>query len=292
MPVIGVDLGGTRIRAGMVEAGGAVVCLREMATRAERPACEIAADIAALVRAVEADVRTVGTGAAAPIGVGVPTTIGPDGALAPSPNLPTCAGYPLARELGNLLGRPVVLENDARCFALGEVLAGAARGALIAAGVTLGTSIGLGMVVNGALLRGAHGEAGEIWRSPVDLLAAPGAETAGRADSLHDLLGGHALGTDAATTARLARCGDAAALAVFARYGERLGAALCWLCDMLDPDVIVIGGAIAASFDLFADHARAVLGARRTLLAASALGDRAAILGAAGVAGWREGNRA
>lgn len=278
MSTIGVDLGGTRIRVGAVDEHNEVILLRELPTRSGRAATEIAADIASLVRVVQTE--TGMTGGA--IGVGVPTTIDSSGRLVACVNLPTCDGYPLAATLGDMLDTVVQMENDARCFALGEWLGGAARGATIAAGVTLGTSIGLGIVMQGKLMRGAHGEAGEIWRSPTDL-------SGGHVDAdLHGLLGGHVLAhdhLDGPGLARRARDGDRAAVELFIRYGERLGAALCWICDLFDPDIMVVGGAVAASFDLFGDRARLTLGTRRASVVVSTLGDRAAILGAAGLVG-------
>lgn len=101
------------------------------------------------------------------LGVGVPTTFSYDyGLLDPSPNLPTLIDYPLARELTNRLGLPVAMEKDANCFLLGEMTHGAAHGCNNCCGLTIGTGLGLGMTIDGRLVRGADFCAGEIWTSP------------------------------------------------------------------------------------------------------------------------------
>jgi predicted NBD/HSP70 family sugar kinase len=154
-------------------------------------------------------------------------------------------------------------------------------------GVTLGTSVGCGIVLDGRLLRGARGEAGEIWRAPLDVRD-PGAGT------LHDALRGGAImdayestagrRRDGAEIARLAMDGDPAAREVFDGYGRALGGALRWLCDAFDPDVVVLGGAVSASFSLFGDFALKPLEGRRVAVRVSALGDLAGVLGAAAIA--------
>ncbi|MEI8093865.1 MAG: ROK family protein [Spirochaetales bacterium] len=283
MQFIGVDLGGTRMRAALVDLQGQVSGFQDQPTDATRTPAELVRALARLVEAVEASCGRRGL----PVGVGVPTTVRADGTLAACPNLPTLPdGYDLARLLEGELSRPVRLDNDARCFTLGELFWGQGRGLHTFAGVTLGTSIGLGLVVGGAAHRGFRGEAGEIWRSPVGLEAL--------APTLHDQLSGAAIalaaGTvDGAEAARKARQGDTRAQAAWQAYGQGLGLALSWVCDVVDPERVVLGGSVAASFDLFGDRLRAVLGGRKTELVVSKLGDHAALLGAASLVMENEG---
>jgi predicted NBD/HSP70 family sugar kinase len=276
---VGVDIGGTRIRAAAVDGTAGAADIHQRLTRAERPAGEIVGDMVSLIR--EAAPR-----GALEVGVGVPTTMDEAGRLRPCLNLPTFGTFPLREELEARLGCRVRLGNDAACFTLGEQARGAARGARVAIGLTLGTSVGLGIVVGGAAFHGAHGDAGEIWRSPARLL--PNGPSGA---NLHDLLGAHAVSRhwreatgsvrDPSEIAGSAARGDREALDAFARFGADLGSVLCWLCDILDPDVAVIGGAAAASFPLFQPAAAAMLADRRCSVVASALGDGAALIGAA-----------
>jgi glucokinase len=286
---IGVDLGGTRMRAAVVDGNGRAGPIHQRLTQAERPAAAVVADIANLVR--EAAPR--GT---VKVGVGVPTTLDEAGRLRPCPNLPTFGSYALREELEDRLGATVRLANDAGCFALGEWAWGAAKGSRTAIGLTLGTSVGLGIVMeNGALFRGSHGEAGEIWRSPAGALSADPSVV-----NIHELLGGRAIarGYEARTGNRLdpaaiadrAARGDAEAIAVFMAYGAQTGKVLCWLCDILDPECAVIGGGVAASFELFRPAVEAAMKDRRCVVAASVLGDGAAILGAASLVTETGGN--
>jgi predicted NBD/HSP70 family sugar kinase len=276
---VGVDLGGTRTRAAVVDESGKVSEIHQRLTRAERPALSIVDDVADLVR----EVTSRGS---MKVGVGVPTTLDEAGRLRPCLNLPTFRSFALREELESRLGEPVRLENDASCFALGERAWGAARGAHAAIGLTLGTSVGLGIILEGVVFHGAHGEAGEIWRSPARLLSGGPLD-----EDVHTLLGGRAISRgytartgkslDPAAIAELAARGDGDAMATFAGYGTDLGKVLCWLCDVLDPDLAVIGGAVASSSALFLPSVMTAMKSRRCTVAASVLGDRAAILGAA-----------
>lgn len=278
MEFIGVDFGGTRLRAALVDSQGRLSGFQERPTDATRPAAQVVEDLASLVRSVEASNGQHGL----PVGVGVPTTVSRGSAIFPCPNLPTFAkGFDLAGALEAALGRPVALDNDARCFTRGELLWGQGRGLPSLLGVTLGTSIGLGLSIGGLVYAGARGEAGEIWRAPVrlDQKGSP---------SLHELLCGEAVALGAGVAsggaleaANRARAGDPRALAAWRTYGEVLGSALAWVVDVVDPERIVLGGSIAAAFDLFRDPLLRALAGRNTEVVVSVLGDRAALLGAA-----------
>ena len=276
MESIGVDFGGTRIRAALVDSQGHLRGWQERLTLASRPPQAIVADLAGLIQAVE---REAGLGPL-PVGVGLPTTVTPGGPVFPCPNLPTLAhGYPLDRELRTRLGRAVTYDNDARCFTRGEWRWGQGQGLPNMLGLTLGTSVGLGVVCDGRLLAGFRGEAGEIWRSPLT-------QSSGR--TLHEVLSGAGLAAaagakpgDAADAASRARAGDTRALQAWEAYGDAVGFALQWVCDVLDPQTVVVGGSIAASWDLFSQPVLQRLAGRSLSLVTSSLGDHAAVLGAA-----------
>jgi predicted NBD/HSP70 family sugar kinase len=285
LQVIGVDIGGTWMRAAVVHSGGDIGDVLRVPTARGRRAQKIVDDVVSLISRVgltaEAEVSAVG--------IGVPTTVDERSRLDPCPNLPTMAAYPLASTLANRLGKPVFIENDASCFALGEWRFGAGRGANLLVGITLGTGIGLGVVVGGRLLRGAHGRAGEIWRSPANVECGEASfrnvEACVSGSALEDFYAsatGVRLAGD--QIARLADENDRPARLAFERLGRALENTLLWLSDLLDPDVIVLGGAVVASFRHFEDPVMGALRDRPGKLVTSELGDSAALYGAAMVA--------
>jgi predicted NBD/HSP70 family sugar kinase len=223
------------------------------------------------------------------VGIAVPTTLDADDTLEPCFNLPTLGRFPLRRVAAEKLDREVRLENDANCYALGEWLFGAGRGARLLAGITLGTGIGVGLIRDGTILSGAHGRAGEIWRSPVHLN--PADEAAG---CLEDIASGMGLQkayrartggwTDGERIAALARRGDAAASEVFAVFGRVLGSAIRWIVDLVDPDRIVLGGSVAGSMDLFAEELFRAAGCDPRMIVRGTTGEGAALFGAAALA--------
>jgi fructokinase len=310
---IGVDLGGTKTEAVVVRLGGAepdVLARRRIATARDDGYERIVADTAALVRAVAADAGLAGDAlVATPVGVGMPgsvTSLGPDGApvavpLVKNSNTTVLNGRPFRAELAAALGTPnVAFANDANCFALAEAAWGAARGARVAFGVILGTGVGGGVVLRdaGGRLRawdGAQGIAGE-WGHVV--LDPAGGEPCycGRRGCIETYLAGPAIerayAASAGETLRLpavaarARQGDSAARALLAERCEVLGRALSIVVNVLDPDVIVLGGGVSNLDELYGDGVAAL---RRwvfndtllTRVVKNELGDSAGVLGAA-----------
>lgn len=285
MSVIGADVGGTWIRMAAVGRDGALGEVLKTPTHRQRPPEEIVEDIASMISEVEPG----GEHGISAVGIGVPTTIDRSGRLDPCPNLPTMGSYPLKDVLTRRLGKPVFLDNDARCFALGEWKRGAGSGARVLVGVTLGTGIGLGIVVGGRVLRGACGRAGEVWRSPAGLEGHDtnfrNVESFASGTALQEMYerecGARLSGEKIASRASL---GDKAARAAFERFGTALGKLLLWLADVLDPDCVVLGGAVAESFAHFSGALRRTLGPRDLKVVKSSLGQAAALYGAAEMA--------
>ncbi|MEM7235862.1 MAG: ROK family protein, partial [Planctomycetota bacterium] len=161
--VVGVDLGGTKIFAAGFDAAGDVrtPSFRE-ATEASRDA---SVTIANLDRCVESAVRSA-SGRIVGIGVGTTGPLNPwSGVLLEPETLPQLFGFPLAKHLSERFELPVAVSNDANCFALGEALFGAGRGASVVLGITLGTGCGVGIVIDGKIHEGASGNAGEVYRA-------------------------------------------------------------------------------------------------------------------------------
>lgn len=246
---IGVDFGGTKIEAAALDQTGEIVAR----LRAPNPgAYELALEtVAELVAAVEAQ-----TGARAPcIGVGMPGSISPASGLIRNANSTWLNGRAFGEDLSQALGRPVRLANDANCLALSEAADGAGAGAHVVFAAILGTGCGGGVVVDGRLVEGANGVAGEWGHSPLPWPASheyPGpACWCGRRGCLETWISGPALARDhgggltATQIATRAAQGDVGSAAAIDRYIDRLGRALAVVVDLIDPDVIVLGGGVS-----------------------------------------------
>ncbi|RKQ70688.1 ROK family protein [Oceanibaculum indicum] len=251
---IGIDLGGTKIEiAALDEADGAVLARERIAT----PRGDYDATIAAirdLVAGMEARLGRGGT-----VGIGIPGAISPASGLVKNANSTWLIGRPFDRDLEVALGRPVRLANDANCFALSEAVDGSAAGAAIMFGVILGTGVGGGIVVNGRVLTGANAISGEWGHNPLPWRGdgeRPGpACYCGRHGCIETFLSGPGLAADhqratgtalsAEDVVAAAEAGDSLAEATLRRYEDRLARALAHLVNILDPEVIVLGGGLS-----------------------------------------------
>ncbi|MDP2213636.1 ROK family protein [Phenylobacterium sp.] len=252
---IGVDFGGTKIEAAALDAGGAIVArLRRPNPGAYEPALSV---VAKLVAAVEAEAG----GRAARIGVGMPGSISPTTGLIRNANSVWLNGERFGQDLEAALARPVRLANDANCLALSEAADGAGAGAGVVFAAILGTGCGGGVVVDGRLLEGRNGVAGEWGHTPLPWPTAqehPGpACWCGRRGCLETWISGPALAADHGTglvapeIIAQARQGAPGALASLQRYVDRLGRALAVVADLIDPDVIVLGGGMSNVAELY-----------------------------------------
>lgn len=252
MTRIGIDLGGTKIEAIALSPAGEEIARRRVTTPRDYAACVDA--IAGLVRELEGAAGETGT-----VGVGIPGTVVPHTALVKNANSIWLNGRPLGRDLEERLERPVRLMNDANCFALSEASDGAATGAHVVFGVILGTGVGGGIVVDGRAVLGANLIAGEWGHNPlpwprVDEWPGPPCYC-GEHGCVETWLSGPAFERDhtehtgltlpSREIVRAATGGDAGAAATLARYHDRLGRALASLINVLDPDVVVLGGGLS-----------------------------------------------
>jgi fructokinase len=250
---IGVDLGGTKIEAIALAADGTIAVRRRIPTPRHDYRGTLDA-IASLIREIE---RAIGEPAT--VGVGMPGAISPATGLVKNANSTWMIGQPLAEDLSALLARPVRFANDANCFALSEASDGAAAGATCVFGVIVGTGTGGGVVVNGQPLTGPNAIAGEwghngLPRPRADEVPGPPCycghhgciETFLSGPGLardHEAATGHKL--DPAEIARRAEAGDPDANRTFERYEDRMARALASVINVLDPDVIVLGGGMS-----------------------------------------------
>jgi glucokinase len=318
--IIGVDLGGTKMLLGVLDADSRVLWESREASTGQTE--EELVDL--LVREVN-EARAARPGAAA-VGLGIPATIDHGRGIAISAvNLPL-DDVPIRDLLAERTGLPVFVDNDANVAALAEHLYGAAKGAGNAVMLTIGTGIGGGLIIDGEVYRGSTGAGAELGhtviamdgppcqgncpgRGCVETLAsgtAIGREGLAAAERESDsvlgrmLADGEAIDGRAVTEAALN--GDPTARAVFDLVGRRLGVALTSFANIFEPEAIVIGGGVIAAGDLLLDPARRELEARalppmnRTPVRAAELGSDAGMIGAAAMArieleeSEREGN--
>jgi fructokinase len=250
---IGVDLGGTKIEAIALGARGEELARRRVSTPRGDYAATVEA-VAALVEAVERDAGERGT-----VGVGIPGVVVPSTGLVKNSNSTVLIGRPLERDLARRLERPVRTMNDANCFALSEATDGAGAGAGVVFGVILGTGVGGGIVVDGKCLVGANLIAGEWGHNALPWMTRdeyPGVECyCGRRGCIETFLSGPAVerAHHAATGAHVR-----ATAAVGPLYYDRLARALASVINVVDPDVIVLGGGMSNAAGL-AEHVQPLL---------------------------------
>ncbi|MEN6311750.1 MAG: ROK family protein [Acidobacteriota bacterium] len=243
--VIGIDLGGTNVRAGRVE-GGRLVDIRSAAVRGRGTERDVLEDVFGAVDAV------LGKGAAG-IGAGVPSVIDPrSGVVYDVQNIPAWKEVPLKRHLERRYGLPAYVNNDANCFAAGEKYFGKARSYDNAVGLILGTGLGAGVIVDGKLFSGTNCGAGEFGMiSYLDRNFE--AYASGQFfERVHGVAGRELAGR--------AQAGDPAALEIFGEYGRHVGEAVKAICYAVDPEIIVLGGSVSKSYRFFRDGLRAAFG--------------------------------
>lgn len=296
MKRIGVDLGGTKIEAVVLADDGSEHWRRRVPT----PAGDYRATVQAVASLVH-EAQTV-AGADATVGIGTPGAVTARG-LMKNCNSTCLNGQPLPADLRAAVGRPVAIANDADCLALSEATDGAGAGASVVFAAILGTGVGAGVVVNGRLLQGPNRTAGEWGHNPL-----PWADEAdrpaprcwcGQEGCLETWLSGPALARDhaaqggaaldAAQVAALAAAGDPAAAATLQRHASRLARGLAAVINVLDPDVIVLGGGVSRNEGLYdrvaARWSRWVFGAAaegpvRTRIVPALHGDASGVRGA------------
>ena len=249
---VGLDLGGTKIEGIAIGPQGAAIARERVPTPRGDYAATVEA-VAALAERLERE-----TGSSATVGVGMPGVISPATGLVKNANSTWLIGRPFSADLSARLGREVRCANDANCFALSEAVDGAGAGAPIVFGVIVGTGTGAGIVVNGRVLTGANAIAGEWGHNPMPWPFDdewPGPDCyCGRTGCIETFLSGPGFARgfdndgkpiDAIEIVRRAGAGDAGADAWVRRYEERMARALASVINVLDPDVIVLGGGLS-----------------------------------------------
>jgi glucokinase len=308
--VIAADLGGTNLRAATVDSEGHIHERTKQHTPKAVKANEIVRAIVAAARDCETRSEAQG-GRIRAVSVVVPGTVQVEsGVVIKAPNVPCLDGFRLAAALQSELQWPAVLENDANAAAVGEMWRGAARGRKTIICITLGTGVGGGIILDGELWRGADGSAGELGHIGVEPFGGV-ACTCGSRGCLEVYASATAIvrmtreaqprypgsllhKSEELTAESIYRSGvegDELALEVFRRMGMYLGVGLASLINIFNPEMIVLGGGVAAGWDLFIPHVREQISerafplpARRAEIVRAECGDDAGLLGAAQIA--------
>ncbi len=281
----GVDIGGTKVRIGLVgEEGELLLLLDKIAMSKFEQGDDLMLTIANTIKACIADhsdYELVG------VGVGAPGPLNDTHEVVlETPNTPILQNYPLVERLQAHFNVPVKMNNDANVFVLGEAISGAGRGEAYVYGITLGTGYGHGFVWDGRILSGAHGTATEYGLAPYN------------DGTFEDYASGPALERNYASISgesrtglqifKLAQEGNANALAAWSLLGRSIGHSLVYVNHLLDPGIIVIGGSLAAGYDFFIDSLRGVVDAHlfenqkgKLRIEPAELGDAAPVIGSA-----------
>jgi fructokinase len=256
---IGIDLGGTKIELVALDDGGGVAHRQRIAT----PRGDYDGTIRAIVQLVTGAEQTLACRAS--VGIGMPGTISPATGVVKNANSVWLNGRPLHVDLESALARPIRLANDANCFALSEATDGAAAGAEIVFGVIVGTGTGGGIVVRGHVCTGVNAIAGEWGHNPLpwpedDERPGPSCYC-GRCGCIETYLSGPGLARDHARAtgesldpgviADRADRGDAPAGSSLMRYAHRMARALATVINVVDPEVIVLGGGMSNVASLY-----------------------------------------
>lgn len=310
--IVGLDMGGTNIRTAAVTRAGDVLLMLRGPANARGSAAETVANIASQVIALQEAARGRGLGRALAIGVAVPGPLNVStGVIYAAPHVKAWRGFPLRRNLERVLGRRVMVENDANAWALGEFWRGAARGKKDVVLLTLGTGVGGGIIVGGRIVHGRSGMAGELGHvtvepdgMPCDCGATGCLEAYASASGLWGLLrerlhlrrngavpdryadkGGEF--SARAMTAQ-ARRGDPVALEIFEVAGRYLGVAVASFINSFNPEMVVIGGGVAGALPFMRRammrevRGRAFSAAvAQTRIVKAALGPQGGVVGAA-----------
>jgi len=270
--VIGIDLGGTKVAGVLLTPQG------ELLARERWP---VPKDLEAqgLIDLLASCVRKLSQTDAGPVavGIGVPGPLQERGRVLPAvPNFPHMGRVLLKDPLEEALGISVTLENDANCFALGESLYGWGKGHPCVVGITMGTGLGVGIVIENRIHRGRHCEAGEIWDLPL-----------GEGTTVENGLSGRYVADKAGVVsaqeaAERARRGEAHALAAWRAFGLNLDWLLGAIGRLLDPDLFVLGGSLSRAYDLFSEELAEIVS--RWPVQVSSDSEEIAMRGAAAVA--------
>ena len=309
---VGLDMGGTNIRCAAVSVAGDVILIQRGPSHASRAAAAVATNIGDQLESLLDAGRRRGLGSPKAIGVAVPGPLDVySGTVMAAPHVAAWRGFPLRRLLEARIGRTVIVENDANAWALGEFWRGAARNRRDVVLLTLGTGVGGGLIVDGKLVHGRSGMAGELGHitvnpdgPPCDCGSHGCLESYASASGLRGLvvarlnlaagapLPDNMIDADGNFSVRsmskLARAGDPLAREMFAIAGHYLGIAIASLLNTFNPELVVVGGGVAGALPYMRKQMDAQVKARafaaisvQATIVRAALGPKSGVVGAA-----------
>ncbi|GGB61807.1 fructokinase [Shewanella inventionis] len=249
---MGVDLGGTKIEIVALADDGAEIFRKRIPTPRNYP--DTVQAIVSLVADAEAATEQTGS-----VGIGIPGVVSPFTGLVKNSNSTWINGHPLDKDLSDVLHREVRVANDANCFAVSEAVDGAAAGKRVVFGGIIGTGCGAGVSINGTVHGGGNGIGGEWGHNPLPWMTPDEFNTTtcfcGNRDCIETFISGtgfvrdfRAAGGDATSGIQIAEMmqqGDPLATAAFERFIDRLARSLAHVINMMDPDMIVLGGGVS-----------------------------------------------
>jgi glucokinase len=255
---LGIDIGGTKILIGIIDSTGRVVGEpKKIATNASEPAGKIVDNI---FQAIEEILKatSISLEQLSGIGIGMPGPLDIKNGIVLTPGqLPTFHSYPLMMAFKERYSIPVYMNNDANCYVLGESFFGTGRGFDIVLGFTLGTGLGCGIVINQKIFLGATETAGEVWTSPF------------QNEIMEETVSGRGLqriyrnkagkGLTPKEILQFAEANDALALQAWSEFGEYLAHCIAWTVNVIDPNVVVLGGSLSKGFKYFSPAMEAYL---------------------------------
>jgi glucokinase len=285
--IIGVDLGGSKIMTGAINAEGKVLCPPvKVPTGGTDPMERIVKRITDSVNQTMSrlkvsikDIKGIGIGSTGPLDID-------KGIILECPQLPTMNFFPLRKAIEKYFGIPVFVNNDANCLILGECVFGAGANKRSVVGFTLGTGIGCAIVLNKKVFNGSTGTAAEIWPSPYQSGTIEDFISGAGVSRIYKSISG--IEKSSLEVYDLAVKGNDQAIQTWKEFGAHLAVPLSWSINLIDPDIIIIGGSISAAYEFFKNSMEenvkkwvCPVPAEKTKVVLAKLGDYAGFIGAA-----------
>lgn len=285
--IIGVDLGGTKIMTGAINAKGRVLSIPVKVPTEGYLEKELI--LGKIIDSIEKVMLDLNITSANIKGIGIGST-GPldlqKGLILECPQLPTMHFFPLRDKVHTYFGVPVFLNNDANCMIYGEAIFGAGKRRKSVIGFTLGTGIGCALIINNRIWEGATGTAAEIWASPYQSGTIEDVISGTGVSKIYQSISGNE--KSSLEVFRLAEMGDPAALQTWREFGKHLAVPIAWCINIIDPEIVILGGSIAAAYEYFYESMEINLReklcpvpAAKTKVVLAELGDHAGFIGAA-----------
>lgn len=285
--LIGIDLGGTKILTGAIDKNGKILGAPiKVATESNLPKEITLKKITDSIEKVMFELDITADKIAS-IGIGSTGPIDPkNGVILECPQLPNMHFFPIREEVEKHFGIPTMLNNDANCLIFGESIFGAGRNKHSVLGFTLGTGIGCALVMNNKIWEGANGTAGEIWTSPYEGGIIEDYVCGSGVTRTYESISGKT--KSSLEIFHLAEQNDKEALETWKIFGKQLGVALSWSINVIDPEIVILGGSIVSAYAYFGESMETFLRskicpipAEKTKIVPAELGDNAGFIGAA-----------